>query len=525
MKLLSNIKIGTRLAIGFGVTLVLLCASGTMAIYQVSNVYKGTEDLATDWLPSIQTLGEIRARANEVRRATLRSVLETNAPGKQLQHQAHDKARDGMVDALNRYEALISSPQEKALDQTIRSAWAQQMEDDTRLLAMSEAGDSQFADARRFAVGASAASFAKALQWINDDIDLNRKGAEASREAAAAGYRETIALTVTLVVVAVLLGAIIAALITRSITGPVRKAVAVAETVARGDLTSKIEVTGSDELAQLLAGLRYMNERLVELVGRVRHSSDSIATGSAQIAAGNTDLSQRTEEQAASLEQTAASMEQLTATVRQNAENARQGNSLASNASEVAARGGDVVSQVVATMQAISASSGQVTNIISVIEGIAFQTNILALNAAVEAARAGEQGRGFAVVAGEVRTLAQRSASAAKEIKSLIETSVARVQSGSLLVEDAGRTMSDVVTAVRRVTDLMGEITSASSEQHTGIEQVNRAVVQMDEVTQKNAALVEEATAAAQSMAMQSNTLRDLVSVFRLEPSAPAFSG
>jgi len=259
-----------------------------------------------------------------------------------------------------------------------------------------------------------------------------------------------------------------------------------------------------------------MNERLVDVVGRVRSSSESIAIGSAQIASGNTDLSQRTEEQAASLEETAASMEELTATVKQNTENARQGNTLASNASDVACRGGEVVGKVVETMHDISSSSAKVAEIITVIEGIAFQTNILALNAAVEAARAGEQGRGFAVVAGEVRTLAQRSATAAKEIKELINESVAKVGVGSALVDDAGRTMHEVVQSVKRVTDLMGEITAASIEQHTGIEQVNQAVMRMDEVTQQNAALVEEASAAAQSMASQSSTLRELVSVFRL---------
>jgi len=256
---------------------------------------------------------------------------------------------------------------------------------------------------------------------------------------------------------------------------------------------------------------------LVELVSRVCASSESIASGSAQIAAGNGNLSDRTEEQSASLEQTAASMEQLSATVKQNAQNAQLGNSLAENASDIAVQGGAVVGRVVETMKEISASSKQVEQIIAVIEGIAFQTNILALNAAVEAARAGEQGRGFAVVAGEVRTLAQRSASAAKEIKALIGASVQRVVAGTKLADEAGRTMTSVVDSVKRVTDLMAEISVASSEQYTGIAQVNQAVMRMDQFTQQNAALVEEATAAAQSMALQSNLLRELVSIFKLD--------
>ncbi|HEX7906585.1 MAG TPA: methyl-accepting chemotaxis protein, partial [Paraburkholderia sp.] len=257
-------------------------------------------------------------------------------------------------------------------------------------------------------------------------------------------------------------------------------------------------------------------EKLADLVGQVRSGSDSIATGAAKIAAGNADLSQRTEEQAASLEETAASMEELTSTVRQNTESARQGSTLAANASDIAHRGGDVMGRVIGTMHTISESSAKVTDIIAVIEGIAFQTNILALNAAVEAARAGDQGRGFAVVAAEVRTLAQRSANAAKEIKGLITHSVERVKAGSDLVNEAGTAVGEVVQAVKRVSDLMEEITAASLEQHAGIEQVNTAVAQMDQVMQQNAALVEEASAAAQSVSAQSGTLREVVSIFRL---------
>ncbi len=289
----------------------------------------------------------------------------------------------------------------------------------------------------------------------------------------------------------------------------------ICERIAAGDLTAQVRV-GAGDGRSLLHAMSQMQRQLVDTVQRIQTSAESITTGAHQIAAGNRDLSQRTEEQAASLEETAASMEQFTAAVKHNTDNARQGNTLAVNASDVAARGGEVVRRVVTTMHGIAQTSERVEQIIGVIDGIAFQTNILALNAAVEAARAGEQGRGFAVVAGEVRTLAQRSASAAKEIKDLIGQSVTQVAEGSKLVDEAGATIDEVVQSARRVADLMGEIAAASEEQHTGIEQVNRAVAQMDEVTQQNAALVEQASAAAQSMAAQSGGLREVVSVFRI---------
>jgi methyl-accepting chemotaxis protein len=303
----------------------------------------------------------------------------------------------------------------------------------------------------------------------------------------------------------------------RSIIRPLNNAIKIARHVADGDLTSNIEVESKDETGQLLQALKDMNESLNGIVGEVRNTTDSISTAAKEIAAGNSDLSQRTEEQASSLEETASSMEELTSTVKQNAENAKQANQLAANASDIAVKGGLAVNEVVQTMASISTSSKKIVDIISVIEGIAFQTNILALNAAVEAARAGEQGRGFAVVATEVRNLAQRSAAAAKEIKILIGDSVDKVDTGSRQVDQAGATMDEIVTAVKRVTDIMAEIAAASNEQSDGIEQVNRAIIQMDEVTQQNAALVEQAAAAAESMQEQAGTLMEAVSIFKLE--------
>ncbi|MES2106114.1 MAG: methyl-accepting chemotaxis protein [Pseudomonadota bacterium] len=330
------------------------------------------------------------------------------------------------------------------------------------------------------------------------------------------------ALSISAVVLGLLLGVVVGYWLIRSISGPLEYAVGIAQTVASGDLTQDIQVDSTNETGKLLLSLKEMNDSLISTVSEVRVSTDTIATASSQIASGNLDLSQRTEEQASSLEETASSMEELTSTVRQNADNARQANQLVVSASDYATKGGRVVEQVVGTMGSIKDSSRKIVDIISVIDGIAFQTNILALNAAVEAARAGEQGRGFAVVASEVRNLAQRAASAAKEIKELINDSVEKVDAGSRLVDEAGVSMNEIVTSVRQVADIMSEIAAASSEQSTGIEQVNQAVTQMDQVTQQNAALVEEAAAAAASMQEQAAKLAEVVSVFKLAKNTQA---
>jgi methyl-accepting chemotaxis protein len=343
-------------------------------------------------------------------------------------------------------------------------------------------------------------------------------------DAIATGILDAYAVTRTLLIVlglaAIGLGIACAILITRSITVPIRQAVALAEKVASGDLSSRIQAAGRDETGQLMRALGAMNDSLAEIVGRVRGGTGTIALAAGEIAAGNQDLSSRTEQQAGSLEETAASMEELTSTVKQNAENARQANALAAQASSIAGQGGAMVAEVVTTMGAIDASSRKIVDIIGVIDGIAFQTNILALNAAVEAARAGEQGRGFAVVATEVRSLAQRSATAAKEIKALIDDSVQKVQAGSSQVDRAGATMTHIVDSIGQVTAIMGEIANASEEQRAGIEQVNHAIVEMDRVTQQNAALVEQASAAAQAMQDQAGELEGVVGTFRLAPGS-----
>ena len=371
---------------------------------------------------------------------------------------------------------------------------------------------------------ASARTMQAAYTELSAANDTLRKfltdASRASYEDAQNRYRWFRAVSLSAIALGLAAAAFAWVALRRAIARPLEAALGHFEAIAAGDLRREVMVTSRDEMGLLLEGLAKMRASLLQTVHTVRSGSESIASATQQIAAGNTDLSSRTEEQASALQETASSMEQLTGTVRQNADNARQASTLAANASEIADRGSAVVTQVVDTMGEISRSSAKIADIIAIIEGIAFQTNILALNAAVEAARAGEEGRGFAVVAGEVRSLAQRSSTAAKEIKELIDNSVARVQSGTTLVDEAGRTMSEIIGAVQRVTDIMGEIAAASAEQSSGIEQVSRAVTQMDDVTQQNAALVEEAAAAAQSLEDQAARLRQAVAVFQVTEGA-----
>ena len=354
-------------------------------------------------------------------------------------------------------------------------------------------------------------------QDINALVDMQLQVAQAEFNASQRLFALVRNISIGVIVFGVLLAGLMALFLIRAIARPLHDAAQVARSVAAGDLTQRIEVDSTNETGQLLQALRDMTDSLLRTVGAVRHSTETITVAAGEIASGNADLSSRTEAQAGSLEETASSMEELTSTVRQNADNARQANQLVVSASEIATRGGNVVGQVVSTMGDIQDSSRKIADIIGVIDGIAFQTNILALNAAVEAARAGAQGRGFAVVAAEVRTLAQRSAAAAKEIKGLIDDSVGKVASGSKLVDEAGATMDEIVSSVRRVADIMSEITAASQEQSDGIEQVNQAIGQMDQMTQQNAALVEQAAAAAQSMQDQARELSRAVGIFRLD--------
>jgi methyl-accepting chemotaxis protein len=387
---------------------------------------------------------------------------------------------------------------------------------DTAFKEFVPAIQSQNKDAAQAAMAKMKQAYDAHLLAINRLVEMTNKRATAIETESSARIASQSVLLLSILALSLGTGIAGAVLITKSITQPLKDAVVVAQIVASGDLRGEIDGSYNDEPGQLMQALKQMNDSLHTTVGRVRSSTETISTASSEIAAGNQDLSTRTEAQASSLEETSSAMEQLTSTVRQNADNARQANQLVVSASGVATEGGQVVERVVETMGSIRESSRKIADIISVIDGIAFQTNILALNAAVEAARAGEQGRGFAVVASEVRNLAQRSASAAKEIKTLIDDSVGKVETGSRLVDEAGTTMSKIVASVQQVADIMSEIAAASHEQSQGIDQVNQAIIQMDEATQQNAALVEQAAAAAASMQQQAVSMMDEVSVFKL---------
>jgi methyl-accepting chemotaxis protein len=510
----ANLKIGTRLAAGFGIIIALLGGIVLVAVQSLASLNQATGQIVDDRYPQVVLTTSLLLQVNE-NAISMRNMLLADNPDMLKAETASIAAGEkAIAEGLNKLQGMLSS-------EAGRKAYA----DMQVLRAKYQAGQAEFM--KLAGSGGTIDASALLMTTLREDqlaYTARMKGflAGGGKLMEKSG-REAAELYATKRLHILLLAAAACALavgfglwITRSITGPLGEAVRVGRTVAGGDLSSEIEVRSQDEVGQLLQALKEMNGSLRNIVSEVRSGTDAIAGAASEIAQGNLDLSGRTEQQASALEETASAMEELSATVSQNAEHARQARERAQDASGVAGGSSSVVEQVVATMDAISASSRQIGDIIGVIDGIAFQTNILALNAAVEAARAGEQGRGFAVVASEVRTLAQRSAAAAKDIKHLIDASTASVASGGKLAQQAGATMHNVVSSVAQVAVSISEIASASAEQSSGLAQVNQAVVQMDETTQQNAALVEQAAAAAQALQDRAAELARLVSVFRL---------
>jgi methyl-accepting chemotaxis protein len=509
---LSALRLGPRLAVGFG-SIVLLCAAAVgFGIDRISTMRELSVELGTVDAEKLSA-SERWGRAIESNAARSWVIFfSSDAELKKRIKAEMQEVVTAQTARLKRMQEIATSEEDKRLLAEISTQRDAYQALRNGLLKRKDAGEDVTAELFDKLFPAAAA-----YQAVVEKLVVRQRDAMAQTQARAerAALHGSIALAVG-GGLALLLAVFFAWRITRSVSVPIQQAQDIAHQIAGGDLTHDIHVEGRDEAAELLRSLQAMQQALRELVGQVRNGAEGISTASVQIASGNQDLSSRTEQTASNLQETASSMEQLSGTVKQSADSARQANQLAASAAEVAQRGGSVVSQVVSTMDEINASSKKISDIIGVIDGIAFQTNILALNAAVEAARAGEQGRGFAVVASEVRSLAGRSAEAAKEIKSLIGASVDKVETGSRLVTEAGSTMSEIVGSVKRVTDMIGEISSAASEQSDGIGQVSSAVSQLDQMTQQNAALVEESAAAAESLREQAGRLSEMVGRFRL---------
>jgi methyl-accepting chemotaxis protein len=515
---IANMKVGTRLSLGFGLVLTLLLMVAVLGVFNMSTIHAKLDRIVNENVVKTELVGTMSEAVHVVARVARTVVLlhDEAAIRAEMAKAGHERAAyNKAADALGK---MSTTPQGTAIRERIAALGLEVRPLVNKVFELALAN--QDAEATELLMKQAAPATQKWQEAMDEYAALQKKNNHADADAATGAYESARTLMLVLSAIAIAVGVAAAVMIARTLLrqlgGEPDYAAEVATRIAAGDLTVAVD-TRSDDSSSMLHAMKLMREALARIVGEVRSGTETIASASAQIASGNQDLSSRTEQQASSLEETASSMEQLTSAVRQNNDNARQANQLAQSASAVAQQGGAVVSQVVDTMGLINDSSRKIVDIIAVIDGIAFQTNILALNAAVEAARAGEQGRGFAVVASEVRNLAQRSASAAKEIKELIGDSVEKVGIGSKLVEQAGLTMSEVVASVQRVTDIMADISSAGDEQSAGIEQINQAVSEMDTVTQQNAALVEEAAAAAEAMQNQAAGLERVVSVFRLD--------
>ncbi len=515
MSILTNMRIGNRLALGFGIVLVLAILTGGLGIWQLQALHAANQKMMELPLAKERMISDwYRHLTNGINRtiAIARSTDPSLGPYFSKETAA---ATSASTDLQKRIIPLLQAESEKNLFQQIMDQRAIYLSTRDAMTKQKVAGNTE--EANRIFENEFIPGARKYQGLVEELVESQRKYMDKTSEAIAASNESSRQAILGLSIIVVLFGMLFSWRLTTGITRPLMRAVQVARNIAGGDLTSRIEVHSTDETGQLLHSLHEMNNNLSRLVGNVRHGTHSIASASSQIAEGNLDLSSRTEEQSSSLTETASAMEQLTTTVRQTADNAQLANQLAVSTSQIAEKSGKAASEVITTMESINGSAGKIVDIIGVIDGIAFQTNILALNAAVEAARAGEQGRGFAVVASEVRHLAQRSATAAKEIKALIDDAVGKVEEGSRLVGEAGVTIQEVVVSVKRVTDIVGEISMASNEQSVGIEQVNQAIVQMDQVTRQNAALVEEAAAATGSLQGQARELTEAISAFRLD--------
>ncbi|QPF73434.1 HAMP domain-containing protein [Roseateles sp. DAIF2] len=511
---LSNLPIGSRLALAFSVVIALLLVILGVGFSVLNGVGDTMDRVVDDRYAQIALSNQIKSVGDRGALTLGRILLAQDAERQKRHIDEYATIRATNTENLARFEKLLHTDASKAIfeeQSQARKAYGAVVR---KIFDLLNAGKRE--EAMALYQDELAGPQARYYALIDKMVDHQAQAMSADVAEAKSQSQTAKLKMIAASVLAVLLGAGTALLITRSITGPVRQAIELAESVAAGNLTYRVRAVGKDEVGRLIAALQHMVDSLHRIVSEVRQGADTIVNAAHDVAQGNSDLSARTEQQASALQQTAAAMEQLTSAVRLSADNASQANNSARSASGVATQGGEVVGQVIDTMNSISASSKRIVEIIGVIDGIAFQTNILALNAAVEAARAGEQGRGFAVVASEVRSLAQRSAQAAKEIKTLIDDSVDQVGTGSKMVEQAGATMQQVVASIKRVSDVVAEITASSHEQSSGIEQVNTAIVQMDDTTQKNAAMVEQSTASARALQDQARQLTDVVRAFQL---------